>query len=186
MTEKREYDKIYHSKNKDKIKEWSKRYYQKNREKILQQQKEDYQQNKEKKKQYEKEYYQKNREKILERSKIYSQEYYLKNKNKILKNNKEWFRKNPEYRKKYNRKRLQNLLENEWKPILNKMFGELKCPLCGYDKSFYAICFHHRDPKKKIYSPSSLLHKKPTPERIKEFKKCDMLCSNCHLEKTFS
>lgn len=56
-----------------------------------------------------------------------------------------------------------------------------KCSLCGYDKSYAALQFHHRNPKEKSFSISN--PKTRSWEKIKiELDKCDILCSNCHAE----
>ena len=66
---------------------------------------------------------------------------------------------------------------------LKEYFGTIKCPLCGYNKDFRGIVFHHK--KDKTYNISSLIRIKPTPERIEELAKCEVLCANCHNEGTF-
>jgi hypothetical protein len=82
MFDKKEYNKEYREKNKEKIKEqkkeYIKEYHEKNKEKIKEQKKEYHEKNKEKKK----EYYEKNKEK--------KKEYYEKNKEKIKEYNKEY------------------------------------------------------------------------------------------------
>lgn len=59
-----------------------------------------------------------------------------------------------------------------------------KCAVCGYDKCFGAIDFHHpkssRDGKKEL--GGYILTLIPTPERIEKIKKCVPLCANCHRE----
>jgi 5-methylcytosine-specific restriction endonuclease McrA len=56
------------------------------------------------------------------------------------------------------------------------------CSKCGYDKSDYALEFHHRDPEKKDFSinrGASLVF-----DKLKEeLDKCDLLCANCHREE---
>lgn len=56
-----------------------------------------------------------------------------------------------------------------------------KCQNCGYNKSYAAIQFHHRDPKTKSFS---LAHPNTRSwEKVKaELDKCDIVCSNCHAE----
>lgn len=56
-----------------------------------------------------------------------------------------------------------------------------KCQICGYDKSFQVLDFHHKDPNEKDFNISA----KPSWgfERIKpEILKCALLCANCHRE----
>ena len=56
-----------------------------------------------------------------------------------------------------------------------------KCQECGYCKSLAALTFHHRNPEEKDFSISGRVVKW---EKLKpELDKCDLLCSNCHLEE---
>jgi predicted HNH restriction endonuclease len=56
-----------------------------------------------------------------------------------------------------------------------------KCEICGYNKYYGALEFHHRDPKSKEFSWKCLVEMKW--ERVlKELEKCSLLCSNCHRE----
>ena len=55
-----------------------------------------------------------------------------------------------------------------------------KCVGCGYNKSIWALDFHHLDPSKKDFSMGGGY--KPF-ERIKEeLDKCILVCKNCHAE----
>ena len=55
-----------------------------------------------------------------------------------------------------------------------------KCEICGYDKCFRALEFHHTDPDKKDFQISG---KSVSWDRIKiELDKCVLVCSNCHSE----
>ena len=53
------------------------------------------------------------------------------------------------------------------------------CEKCGYDKTLLALQWHHRDPKQK--DPG--YNKQMARARLEaEIGKCDLLCSNCHVE----
>lgn len=58
-----------------------------------------------------------------------------------------------------------------------------KCISCGYDRCLGSLEFHHRDPSTKVFGISStgLLRKWDT--LVEEAKKCDLLCSCCHVEQ---
>ena len=57
--------------------------------------------------------------------------------------------------------------------------GPIACTRCGYNKSFAALDWHHRDPN--IKDPQ--WNKGWNYERLKtELDKCDLVCSNCHRE----
>ena len=67
---------------------------------------------------------------------------------------------------------------------------ELRCTVCGYDKSSAALDFHHIDPSQK----EATIHKimgggtgeRPNDINVarlkKELSKCIVLCANCHRE----
>ena len=71
-----------------------------------------------------------------------------------------------------------------WNRIIKEK-GMDRCSICGYDKCFAAIDFHHRDPLTKLYNIGTVLARFPTPERIAELDKTDALCRNCHAELEF-
>ena len=56
-----------------------------------------------------------------------------------------------------------------------------KCIKCGYDKCLEALVFHHRNPSEKEFN---LGDKRGYNEQrlMEELNKCDLLCSNCHIE----
>jgi hypothetical protein len=63
-----------------------------------------------------------------------------------------------------------------------------KCQRCGYAKSVAALDFHHRKPVDKKRTISHLLPiNQPWAWEalLKEVKKCDLICSNCHRELTY-
>lgn len=65
---------------------------------------------------------------------------------------------------------------------LIELFGD-KCTVCGYNRCYAALEFHHVDPSVKEYSPSKLLNNYSTLDKLlKEVEKCVLLCSNCHRE----
>ena len=58
-----------------------------------------------------------------------------------------------------------------------------KCQRCGYAKNYSALCFHHRDPSNKAFSLDSRnLSNTNMNSLLEESRKCDLLCSNCHME----
>lgn len=56
-----------------------------------------------------------------------------------------------------------------------------KCKRCGYCKCARAMGFHHRDRKKKDFTISKWMTKRWSLITT-ELDKCDLLCSNCHME----
>lgn len=76
----------------------------------------------------------------------------------------------------------QNKKGNERKRLLIEMSGG-GCQICGYSKSLRALCFHHRNPKEKSFTLDlRKLSNQGWEKILLEFKKCDLLCSNCHME----
>lgn len=56
-----------------------------------------------------------------------------------------------------------------------------KCIICGYNKSFRALAFHHINEHLKEFTiAQNYLYR--WDEIIKEVKKCLLVCSNCHME----
>jgi len=57
-----------------------------------------------------------------------------------------------------------------------------ECEKCG-EKKWYVLQFHHRDSKEKETEISSAVRNGWSLNRLKkEIEKCDILCSNCHIE----
>lgn len=56
-----------------------------------------------------------------------------------------------------------------------------KCQRCGYKKSLSALTFHHKNPKEKEYQIGQIMDRDQN-KIVKELKKCDLLCFNCHME----
>ena len=57
-----------------------------------------------------------------------------------------------------------------------------KCCRCGYDKDVPgAYDFHHRNPKQKDFGISQYMRLK-WELLVKEVRKCDLVCKNCHAE----
>lgn len=65
---------------------------------------------------------------------------------------------------------------------------ESGCVVCGYNKSPYALQFNHINPEMKTSirsNPRKAYHPRWSMSRIlKELSTCEVLCANCHAEKT--
>lgn len=83
--------------------------------------------------------------------------------------------------KDYNRA-CQYWRRQETKSKLVELAGG-KCRNCGYNKSNKALQFHHIDPSTKHFELSSFYASKNWELILEEFKKCELLCANCHAEK---
>lgn len=56
------------------------------------------------------------------------------------------------------------------------------CLICGYDRCIAALQFHHRDRRKKRFALSRKGATRSLEAVRAEARKCDLLCSNCHVE----
>jgi len=90
-----------------------------------------------------------------------------------------------------NNERIQSLckkchnayLMDKWKKrkiLMVKEFGG-RCEICGYNKNFASLAFHHKESKMKDVSWTKLRLRSIDKIR-KELKKCQLLCRNCHGE----
>ena len=57
-----------------------------------------------------------------------------------------------------------------------------KCNLCGYNKCFAALEFHHKDGQKKDFGLASRGLTRSWETIKRELEKCVLVCSNCHKE----
>lgn len=58
------------------------------------------------------------------------------------------------------------------------------CVDCGIQYPYYVMDFDHRDPSKKAFLVSKLARSGRRRKLEKELLKCDLVCSNCHRERT--
>ncbi len=62
-----------------------------------------------------------------------------------------------------------------------KMASGDKCIICGYNRTWKALVFHHLDSSKKDFAISSY-YLVNWNKVVKEAKKCILICCNCHIE----
>jgi hypothetical protein len=168
--------------------------------------KEEYSRNPEKHKAQRRDSYKRNKQKETERARKWQSEnhdkhlqikrdYYECNKEEILRKNKEYRKKNKEkillqkrlaYEKdKAKQREREQIYFSMWLPIIENHYGGIACQVCGYDKNFAALDFHHRNPKEKVMQIATILIRRPNDELVEEMEKCDLLCRNCHAELHF-
>ena len=63
---------------------------------------------------------------------------------------------------------------------------KMKCSVCGYNRCFAALDFHHNDPKVKDFAISTFMqrafNKKNQKILLEELGKCISMCACCHAE----
>jgi hypothetical protein len=64
---------------------------------------------------------------------------------------------------------------------LISMFNN-RCKKCGYNKNLSALSFHHTQDKQFQLGLRKISNSKWS-DLVKEVQKCELLCSNCHMEE---
>lgn len=68
--------------------------------------------------------------------------------------------------------------------ILNNYKMAKGCKECGYNKHAVALDFDHINPLEKSFNISARLDLSTIKTLMKEVRKCQILCANCHRVKT--
>jgi len=69
-----------------------------------------------------------------------------------------------------------------------RMLRSLKhrpCADCGERFAPYVMDFDHRDPRQKRYTVSRMIGRAGTERIMAEVAKCDIVCANCHRQRTY-
>lgn len=64
-------------------------------------------------------------------------------------------------------------------------FKRRPCADCGVQYPPYVMQFDHRDPGVKLFNVSAAPGRYSTDQVLNEIAKCDVVCANCHAERTF-
>ena len=162
----------YYEQHKEEKEAYNKEWYQRNKEHQKARSKENYEQNREQKQASVKKYYEKNKEQKLaylndyrkrkgEQRRAWARTHYQKNKDRI--------------------KGAMEARATRYKRMAVDLLGG-KCQVCGYNKCLRALDFHHKDPKEKEVTVSTVMHRRSWERIYKEVKKCTLLCCRCHRE----
>jgi len=90
-----------------------------------------------------------------------------------------WYGKNINRRNKLKHNAKERLIRN--KNFIRNYKISIGCQICGYNKSYNALEFHHKNDDDKKYNIS--LMKTLSIKTIEnEIKKCMIVCANCHRE----
>lgn len=80
----------------------------------------------------------------------------------------------------------RNMYHKLWVEYVLKQIKDrygTSCSICGYNKNYAALEFHHTNMKSKEFSPAVLIYSSYDLEQIfKELDKCVLVCANCHRE----
>jgi hypothetical protein len=90
-------------------------------------------------------------------------------------------------KEKYRRRRGQKKAKPGNQSTNRKYVRQAKnvpCMDCGISYPYYVMDLDHREPSSKHKNVSSMM-KYPTALVIEEVSKCDVVCSNCHRERTW-
>lgn len=80
----------------------------------------------------------------------------------------------------------RNMYHSLWKEYVIKQIKQrygTSCTICGYNKNYAALDFHHINPEEKEYNPAQLINNLYNLDDIfNELDKCQLVCANCHRE----
>jgi 5-methylcytosine-specific restriction endonuclease McrA len=113
----------------------------------------------------------------------YNQAYYQKNKEKMDSMNKRY---RARHRSHLNRiaRGLIEIRKYKYSIQLKEERGS-KCAICGYNKNYSALVWHHINPQTKELEMVDI-HVINSQEKLNKAKeeanKCVLLCQNCHME----
>lgn len=79
-----------------------------------------------------------------------------------------------------NNRRMQEVMAR-----IDELKASTPCADCGQYFKSKITDFHHRDSGEKYKIVSQMRTKTTLPKILKEIAKCDLLCANCHRERTF-
>src|SRR5579863_5528237 len=90
-----------------------------------------------------------------------------------------WKDSSPEQKKKLT-ENVQRWRKNKIRK-LKELFGG-KCSICGYNRCWRALEFHHTNPEDKSFAICSEGLTYSWARLLAEAKKCILICANCHRE----
>lgn len=85
------------------------------------------------------------------------------------------------YKEKGNRNRTKT--RDEMRKLIRKL-KSVPCTDCGKKYPYYVMDFDHVRGKKVLEIPHMVARQAPRERILKEIKKCDVVCANCHRIRT--
>ena len=83
------------------------------------------------------------------------------------------------------RGRLKNRRRFERQSALLRELRDAPCADCGGRFPWYAMQFDHRDPSSKVGNVPQMAARVSLRKLLEEIAKCDIVCTNCHRNRTF-
>jgi hypothetical protein len=68
---------------------------------------------------------------------------------------------------------------------LLEQLRDVPCADCGVRLPYYAMQFDHRDASQKTYTVTRMIGRAGRARILEEAAKCDIVCVNCHRERTY-
>ena len=109
-----------------------------------------------------------------EKTKEIGRRYESANRETRLAKHREWVSKNPEKAKASRVSKAVVIREAKNRP----------CQDCGIQYPYYVMQFDHREPAKKLFTIGNRGALKTLEVLKAEIAKCDVVCANCHMERT--
>lgn len=63
---------------------------------------------------------------------------------------------------------------------------DVPCVDCGLRYGYWVMDFDHRDDEKKLYNVNKMPGRHGIPRILTEISKCDVVCANCHRNRTWT
>lgn len=100
-----------------------------------------------------------------------------------LASHRRWVARNPKkFRTAVNK--VNTRRRNAAKMVL-RQYKDKPCMDCGVKYPYYVMQLDHRDPSTKLTHPGRVPSRGWSEEKtLAEFEKCDVVCANCHMERT--
>jgi hypothetical protein len=81
-------------------------------------------------------------------------------------------------------KAVYNVDNKRKKRIMIKAFKNVPCQDCGKTYPYYVMDFDHKDPLQKKFTIATAADRRGLEDLLDEIQKCDVVCANCHRERT--
>lgn len=76
-------------------------------------------------------------------------------------------------------------IRSELRSYINELRAKTPCLDCGVSYPHYVMDFDHRNPSEKTKEVTNIVTSNSWKKLFAEIEKCDIVCSNCHRERTW-